>query len=317
MSELSFLAIFAIVVLITVFISLLMGIKMVPQGMEYTVERFGKYHTTLKPGFNVISPYIDMIGHKISMMEEVMSIPAQEVITKDNAMVKVDGVVFYQVMDAAKAAYQIKNLSSAVLNLTTTNIRSVMGAMDLDELLSKRDEISHRLLRVIDDATTSWGIKVLRVEIKDIAPPKDLVEAMAGQMKAEREKRALILEAEGERQSKILKAEGDKQATILAAEGRKDAVFLEAEARERMAQAEAKAVQMLSQAILNGEIHALNYFIAQHYVEALQKMATADNQRLVFMPLEAASVIGALGGIGELVKESFNPSAPSINREKT
>lgn len=315
MGSLSMFAVFVIVVLVLSLVLLFMGVRFVPQGTEYTVERFGKYLTTLKPGLNVIYPFIDSIGRKMSMMEEVMDIPPQEVITKDNAMVKVDGVVFYQVMDAAKAAYQVKNLTGAILNLTMTNIRSVMGAMDLDELLSKREEISHQLLRVIDDATSPWGIKVLRVEIKDIAPPRDLVDSMARQMKAEREKRALILEAEGKRQSEILKAEGEKQGAILAAEGRKEAAFREAEARERLAQAEAKAVELLSKSIVDGEVHSLNYFIAQKYVDALQKIGSAHNQKLVFMPLEAAGVIGAIGGIAELAKEASNKGKEALNKE--
>lgn len=303
MGSLSVFALFVFFVLALSIVLLFTAAKFVPQGTEYTVERFGKYRTTLKPGFNMIIPVIESIGRKMSMMEEVMDIPAQEVITKDNAMVKVDGVVFYQVMDAAKAAYHVKNLTSAILNLTMTNIRSVMGAMDLDELLSKRDDINHQLLRVVDDATSPWGIKVLRVEIKDIAPPKDLVDSMARQMKAERDKRAIILEAEGKRQSEILKAEGEKQASILAAEGRKEAAFREAEARERLAQAEAKAVELLSKSITHGEVHSLNYFIAQKYVDALQKIGSAHNQKLVLMPLEASSVIGAIGGIAELAKD--------------
>jgi regulator of protease activity HflC (stomatin/prohibitin superfamily) len=282
-----------------------LGVKSVPQGREYTVERFGRYTGTLRPGLNFIMPVIDRIGHKINMMEQVLDVPSQEVITKDNAMVTVDGVVFYQIMDAAKAAYEVSGLDYAILNLTMTNVRTVMGSMDLDELLSRRDEINARLLSVVDDATTPWGVKVTRIEIKDISPPSDLVDAMGRQMKAERLKRAAILEAEGERQSAILKAEGEKQSAILSAEGQKEAAFREAEARERLAEAEAKATMMVSQAIERGDINAVNYFVATKYVEALQNIATSSNGKLVFMPLDASGVIGAIGGIGELAKEAL------------
>lgn len=282
-----------------------MSVKSVPQGMEYTVERFGKYTNTLTPGLNIIMPIIDRIGRKLNMMEQVLDVPSQEVITKDNAMVRVDGVVFYQVMDAAKAAYEITYLDMAIINLVMTNIRTVMGSMDLDELLSRRDEINARLLGVVDDATSPWGIKVTRIEIKDIAPPKDLVDSMARQMKAEREKRAQILEAEGMRQAEILKAEGLKQGAILDAEGRKEAAFRDAEARERLAEAEARATTMVSEAIAKGDVQAINYFVAQKYIESLREVATANNSKLIFMPLEASSVIGALGGIGELAKEAL------------
>jgi regulator of protease activity HflC (stomatin/prohibitin superfamily) len=250
-------------------------------------------------------PIIDKIGNKLNMMEQVRDVPSQEIITKDNAMVTVDGVVFFQVMDAAKASYEVNHLELAVLNLVMTNIRTVMGSMDLDELLSKRDEINARLLSVVDDATSPWGLKVTRIEIKDIAPPKDLVDAMARQMKAEREKRALILEAEGLRQAEILRAEGEKQGAILDAEGRKEAAFRDAEARERLAEAEATATRVVSEAIENGSVQAVNYFVAQKYVESLKEIATADNSKLVLMPLEASSVIGALGGISELAKEAM------------
>ncbi|AEF98743.1 SPFH domain-containing protein [Methylomonas methanica] len=282
-----------------------MSVKSVPQGMEYTVERFGKYTNTLTPGLNIIMPIIDRIGRKLNMMEQVLDVPSQEVITKDNAMVRVDGVVFYQVMDAAKAAYEITYLDMAIINLVMTNIRTVMGSMDLDELLSRRDEINARLLGVVDEATSPWGIKVTRIEIKDIAPPKDLVDSMARQMKAEREKRAQILEAEGMRQAEILKAEGLKQGAILDAEGRKEAAFRDAEARERLAEAEARATAMVSEAIAKGDVQAINYFVAQKYIESLKDVATANNSKLIFMPLEASSVIGALGGIGELAKEAL------------
>ncbi len=282
-----------------------LGVKVVPQGMEYTVERFGRYTHTLRPGIGFIIPVMDSIGSKMNMMEQVLDVPSQEVITKDNAMVTVDGVVFYQVMDAAKAAYEVSGLEYAILNLTMTNIRTVMGSMDLDELLSKRDEINARLLTVVDDATTPWGVKVTRIEIKDISPPNDLVDAMARQMKAERLKRAAILEAEGERQSAILKAEGEKQSAILQAEGEKEAAFREAEARERLAEAEAKATQMVSQAIAEGDLNAVNYFVATKYVDALQSIASAPNEKLVFMPMEASGVIGAIGGVAELAREAM------------
>lgn len=283
-----------------------MSVKSVPQGMEYTVERFGRYTNTLTPGLNIIVPIIDRIGRKMIMMEQVMDVPSQEVITKDNAMVTVDGVVFYQVMDAPKAAYEVSKLDWAILNLVMTNIRTVMGSMDLDELLSRRDDINARLLLVVDDATTPWGIKVTRIEIKDIAPPKDLVEAMGRQMKAERLKRASILEAEGLRQSEILRAEGAQQAAILEAEGRKEASYRDADARERLAEAEAKAVQVVSEAIAKGDVQAINYFVAQKYVESLKHIATSDNSKLIFMPLESSGIIGAIGGIAELTKEAMS-----------
>lgn len=282
-----------------------LGVKSVPQGTEYTVERFGRYTQTLRPGLNFIIPVIDRVGKKLNMMEQVQDVPSQEVITKDNAMVKVDGVVFYQIIDAAKAAYEVSGLDYAILNLTMTNIRTVMGSMDLDELLSRRDEINSRLLAVVDDATTPWGVKVTRIEIKDISPPNDLVDAMARQMKAERLKRASILEAEGERQSAILKAEGEKQSAILEAEGQREAAFREAEARERLAEAEAKATRDVSKAIAEGNINAVNYFVATKYIAALRDIAMSPNEKLVFMPLEASSVIGAIGGISELAKEAL------------
>jgi len=285
---------------------IIMGVKSVQQGREFTVERFGRYTKTLRPGLNIIVPMIDSIGAKINMMEQVLDVQSQEIITKDNAMVRVDGVVFFQIMDAAKAAYEVNNLNHAILNLTQTNIRTVMGSMDLDELLSKRDEINARLLSVVDDATTPWGVKVTRIEIKDIAPPADLVQAMGRQMKAEREKRANILEAEGLRQSAILKAEGEKSAVMLDAEGRREAAFRDAEARERLAEAEAKATTMVSEAIAHGDTQAINYFVAQKYIESLKDIASADNSKVIFMPLEASSVIGSLGGIAELAKNTFN-----------
>jgi regulator of protease activity HflC (stomatin/prohibitin superfamily) len=281
------------------------GIKLVPQGSEFTVERFGRYTHTLSPGLHVIAPLVDRIGRRLSMMETVLDVPSQEVITKDNAMVKVDGVVFFQVLDAAKAAYEVNDLEQAILNLTMTNIRTVMGSMEMDELLSQRDRINAQLLHVVDDATSPWGIKVTRIEIKDIAPPRDLVDAMARQMKAERDKRASVLEAEGAKQAAILKADGERQAAILEAEGRREAAFRDAEARERLAQAEAKATQVVSEAIAKGSIQAVNYFVAQKYVEALGNIATSNNQKILFLPLEASSVIGAIGGIGEIAREAF------------
>jgi regulator of protease activity HflC (stomatin/prohibitin superfamily) len=298
-------SVFVIGVLVLTIFTVALGIKSVPQGYEWTVERFGRYLRTLSPGLNLIIPYIDRIGRKLVMMESVLDIPSQEVITRDNAMVRADGVVFYQVLDAAKAAYEVDDLNRAIRNLTMTNIRTVMGSMDLDELLSQRDKINAQLLTVVDEATTPWGVKVTRIEIKDIQPPQDLVEAMARQMKAEREKRASILEAEGARQAQILRAEGEKQAVVLGAEGRKEAAFRDAEAREREAEAEAKATHMVSQAIAKGNINAVNYFVAQRYVEALQQIGTAPNQKLVLMPLEAGSVIGSIAGIAELAKQSF------------
>ena len=296
---------FALVVFGFAILMVFMSVKSIPQGMEYTVERFGRYTKTLNPGLNIIMPIIDRVGNKLNMMEQVRDVPSQEVITKDNAMVTVDGVVFFQVMDAAKASYEVSNLELAILNLVMTNIRTVMGSMDLDELLSKRDDINARLLSVVDDATTPWGVKVTRIEIKDIAPPRDLVDAMARQMKAEREKRANILEAEGLRQAEILRAEGEKQGAILDAEGRKESAYRDAEARERLAQAEASATEMVSKAIAEGDVQAINYFVAQKYVESLKEIASADNSKLILMPLEASSVIGALGGIGELAKEAM------------
>lgn len=285
-------------------IVVIMAVKTVRQGFEYTVERFGRYTKTLNPGLHLIVPFIDRIGQKMNMMEQVLDVPSQEIITKDNAMVRVDAVVFFQVLDAAKAAYEVSQLEIAILNLTTTNLRTVMGSMDLDETLSKRDEINGKLLITLDDATSVWGLKITRVEVKDIEPPTDIVDAMARQMKAEREKRASILEAEGERQSEILKAEGEKQSLVLEAEGRKEAAFRDAEARERSAEAEAKATEVVSAAIAQGDAQAINYFVAQKYVEALGKFATSPNGKMIFMPLEASSVIGALGGITELVKDA-------------
>jgi regulator of protease activity HflC (stomatin/prohibitin superfamily) len=302
-------SIFAIALVVVAFIAIAMSVRSVPQGMEYTVERFGRYTHTMRPGLNLILPFVDRIGAKMNMMEQVLDVPRQEVITKDNAMVSVDGVVFYQVLDAAKATYEVSRLQYAIGNLVMTNVRTVMGSMDLDQLLSQRDQINHQLLKVVDDATSPWGLKVTRIEIKDIAPPKDLIESMGRQMKAERDKRAAILEAEGLRQSAILKAEGEKQAAILQAEGQREAAFRNAEARERAAEAEAKATTSVSDAIAKGSVQAINYFVAQKYIDALQRIASAPNQKLIFMPLEAASVIGAIGGIAELAKQAVGPQA--------
>lgn len=308
--------VFVIVIVVVFILIIFAGVKTVPQGHNYTVERFGKYTRTLTPGLTLIVPFIDRIGAKVNMMERVYEVPNQEVITKDNAMVTTDGVAYYQILDAAKATYEVNDLENAFGNLAMTNIRTVMGSMDLDELLSHRDEINNRLLSVVDAATGSWGVKVTRIEIKDIVPPRDLVEAMGRQMKAEREKRAVILEAEGMRQAEILQAEGEKQSQILAAEGRREAAFRDAEARERGAEAEAQATKVVSEAIANGDIQAINYFVAEKYIEALKQIASADNQKVLMMPLESASVIGAIAGIAELTKtvnknSSGSDSSPS------
>ena len=290
------------------------GIKVVRQGYHYTIERFGRFTYVARPGFNFITPFFDRVGRRVNMMEQVLDIPGQEIITKDNAMISTDGVVFFQVLDAAKAAYEVSDLYVALLQLTTTNLRTVMGSMDLDETLSKRDEINARLLSVVDHATVPWGVKITRVEIKDIRPPVDIVNSMARQMKAEREKRANILEAEGTRASEILRAEGQKQARILEAEGRKESAFRDAEARERAAQAEATATQLVSDAIEGGSTQAINYFIAQKYVEAIGKFATSPNAKTILFPVEATQLMGTLGGIGELAKEVLgkdSPPAPS------
>ncbi|MCC7050075.1 MAG: SPFH/Band 7/PHB domain protein [Alphaproteobacteria bacterium] len=301
---------FALIVIVLAVVVILMGVKSVPQGMEWTVERFGRYTATLRPGLNLIVPFVDRIGNKVNMMERVLDVPTQEVITRDNAMVSVDGVVFFQVLDAAKASYEVAYLENAILQLTMTNVRTVMGSMDLDELLSQRDKINAKLLGVVDTATEPWGVKITRIEIKDITPPAAMVEAMTRQMKAERDKRANILEAEGVRQSQILKAEGEKQGAILAAEGRRESAFRDAEARERAAEAEAKATAMVSEAIAKGNIQAVNYFIAQKYVEALTRIGSANNNKVVFLPLEATGVIGSIGGIAELAKQATGLSGP-------
>lgn len=297
--------IFAVVLVVFVVVTLIAGIKTVPQGYNYTVERFGRYSRTLTPGLGLIIPYVEQIGSKMNIMEQVLEVPSQEVITRDNATVMVDGVAFYTILDAAHAAYEVANLELAILTLTMTNIRTVMGSMDLDQLLSHRDEINDRLLRVVDAAASPWGIKINRIEIKDIVPPKDLVDSMARQMKAEREKRAAVLEAEGQRQAEVLRAEGHKTAQILEAEGRREAAFRDAEARERAAEAEAKATLVVSEAIARGDMGAINYFIAQQYVKALQALASAPNQKVLMMPVEAGAFIGGLGGIAEIAKAAL------------
>lgn len=298
---------FVWILLAFVVISIFRGVRSVPQGYEYTVERFGRYTHTLSPGLGFIVPWVDAIGRKMNMMEQVVDVPSQDVITKDNAVVKVDGVVFFQVLDAAKAAYEVAQLEIAILNLVMTNIRTVLGSMDLDESLSKRDDINSRLLIVVDQATHPWGIKVNRIEIKDIQPPRDLIDAMARQMKAEREKRANILDAEGYRAAAILKAEGEKQSVVLDAEGRREAAFRDAEARERLAEAEAKATTMVSEAIAQGDMQAINYFVAQKYVEALKAFANSPNQKTLLLPMETTGVLGSLAGIVELTRASTEP----------
>jgi regulator of protease activity HflC (stomatin/prohibitin superfamily) len=315
--EIGFSAILIIVVALIVLAS--KAFLTVPQGFQFTLERFGKFKKVMEPGFHVLLPVIEQIGQKINRMEQVLDVPRQEVITKDNAMVSIDAVVFYQALDAAKAAYEVDNLRLAIINLTMTNIRTVVGSMDLDETLSKRDEINQRLLRVVDDATMPWGVKCTRIEIKDISPPSDLVESMGRQMKAERDKRANILDAEGFRQAAILKAEGEKQSAVLKAEGDKEAAFREAEARERLAQAEARATAMVSQAIAQGDIQAINYFVAQKYVEALKELAAAPNQKVLLLPMESTGILGALAGVAELTKDAMQrqPSQNGGNPPRT
>ncbi|MGD9806055.1 MAG: SPFH domain-containing protein [Hyphomicrobiaceae bacterium] len=289
-------------------------VKMVPQGSNWTVENFGRYTRTLSPGLHILIPVMERVGARMNMKEQVMDIPSQDIITRDNAMVKVDGVTFFQVLNAAKAAYEVDELEGSIINLTMTNIRTVMGSMDLDELLSNRDHINAKLLQVVDAATESWGVKVTRIEIKDIAPPRDLVDSMARQMKAERDKRAQILEAEGHRQAAILKAEGEKQAAVLDAEGRREAAFRDAEGRERAAQAEAEATRMVSDAIASGNVQAINYFVANNYMKALEAIARSPNQKVLMMPLEASAVIGSLAGVAEIASEAFGRGGSGSSR---
>ncbi|HSF96876.1 MAG TPA: SPFH domain-containing protein, partial [Thermohalobaculum sp.] len=305
MDDLGVYGIALIILVIFVLILVSRAVRTVPQGENWTVERFGRYTRTLRPGINFMIPLIEAVGARINMMETVLDIEGQEVITRDNAMVHADAIAFYQVIDAAQSAYEVRDLERALTNLAMTNIRTVIGAMDLDEVLSNRDTINSKLLHVIDDAAHPWGVKVTRVEIKDLRPPADIVEAMGRQMKAERLKRAEILESEGHKQSAILKAEGLRESQIREAEGRRQAAFLDAEARERSAEAEAKATEMVSKAIAEGDVQAINYFVAQKYVETLGQFASGRNQKIIFMPMEATGLISAIGGIGEIAREAF------------
>lgn len=311
------LEIFGLLLIALAIAALWSTVKIVPQGMNFTIENFGRFTRTLNPGLHILVPIVERVGHRINMKEQVIDIPSQDVITRDNAMVRVDGVAFFQILNAAKAAYEVDMLEHSIINLTMTNIRTVMGSMDLDELLSNRDKINAQLLHVVDAATETWGVKVTRIEIKDIAPPRDLVDSMARQMKAEREKRAQILESEGLRQAAILKAEGEKQAVVLEAEGRREAAFKDAEARERAAEAEAKATEMVSSAIANGNVQAINYFVANNYVKALESLAKAPNQKIIMMPLEASSVIGSLAGLAQITGEAFSGGAPAPTTPRT
>ena len=292
-------------VVLFIVITFFKGVRVVPQGFEYTVEHFGKYTTTMSPGLHFLVPYMQGVGRKVNMMEQVFEVPSQDVITKDNAVVRVDGVVFFQVLEAAKAAYEVSNLDQAMIALVQTNIRTVIGSMDLDESLSQRETINAKLLGVVDHATSPWGVKVNRIEIKDIQPPQNLIQSMQQQKMAEQNKRAAVLEAEGVRQSEILRAEGEKQAAILQAEGKREAAYREAEARERLAEAEAKATQMVSDAIAQGNVQAINYFVAQKYVEAFRELATSGNSKFIMMPMETSGIIGSIAGIASLAQESL------------
>src|SRR5215216_2708447 len=296
---------FVIAFLLVVIVTIAMGVRTVPQGYAYTVERFGRYSRTLGPGLGLIVPYVESVGKKVNVMEQVVDVPRQEAFTRDNAGVTIDAAAFFQVLDAARASYEVADLQHALLTLTMTNIRTVVGSMDLDQLLSHRDEINERLLRVVDAAASPWGAKVTRIEIKDIVPPADLAGAMARQMKAEREKRAAVLEAEGLRQAEILRAEGQKQSQILAAEGRKEAAFRDAEGRERQAEAEAKATAMVGEAIGRGDLSAANFLVAEKYVDAIRALATAPNQKVLILPTELGGLAGTLGGIAEITKAVF------------
>jgi regulator of protease activity HflC (stomatin/prohibitin superfamily) len=306
--------IFVLAVLFLALMTIFSGVKSVPQGREWTIERFGRFTRVLKPCLNLIVPYVDRVGRKLSMMEEVLQIPSQVVITRDNATVTSDAIAFYQVVDAAKAAYEVANLQAGITNLCLTNARTVIGAMDLDEVLSKRDEINQRLLAVVDQATSPWGVKVTRIEIKDLSPPNDITEAMARQMKAERFRRAEVTQADGEKQGAILRAEGAKQSAILQAEGRKEAAFRDAEARERLAQAEAKATQMVSDSIEAGNVNALNYFLGQKYIDAFAQLANAPNQKFVVLPMESAGLLGSIAGIAEMTRDAIATQAGTVSR---
>ncbi|WP_031236050.1 SPFH domain-containing protein [Asticcacaulis sp. AC402] len=301
--------IFTLVLFVLAIVTVFSIVKIVPQGYEFTVERFGRYTRTLKPGISFLTPFVEAVGRRVNMMERVVDVPQQEVITKDNVVVKVDGIVFTQVMDASLAAYRVDNLDNAITQLSMTNLRTVVGSMELDEVLSQRDSINSRLLNVIDHATSPWGMKVNRIEIKDLRPPHDITDSMARQMKAERERRAVIIEAEGEKQAAITRAEGKKQAAVLESEGRKEAAFRDAEARERSAEAEARATDMVSQAIAKGDVNAINYFVAQKYVEAFGKFADSPNQKVLIVPAELGSLAGSIAGVTELIKAAGNPPA--------
>jgi regulator of protease activity HflC (stomatin/prohibitin superfamily) len=291
-------------------------IKIVPQGREFTVERFGRYTRTLKPGISFLTPFVESVGRRVNLMEQVLDVPRQEVITKDNVTVQVDAIVFIQVMDAASAAYRVDNLHYAIAQLTMTNLRTVVGAMELDEVLSQRDHINSRLLTVIDEATSPWGVKVTRIEIKDLQPPPDITNAMARQMKAERERRAVITEADGEKQAAIARAEGAKQSAVLEAEGRREAAFRDAEARERAAQAEATATELVSNAIAKGDVNAINYFVAQKYVEAFGRLAESPQQKTVIVPADMAALVGSIAGVGELLKPAGADGAAAPPRPR-